>query len=275
MSVEYIQHTNPNGSISHRIKIKDKTAGKDNIFRSIIELPMDDPLCEMIEEFGIPVVRIEGKSIRYVSTAEIVKKLKLKTGKLNYPQKIITWIHPRESITKQEYKCQVQISTQLTFAKSGRPLTLVSLADAIQILAVLQKDKKRSSLIRKLIVKIEELQIKIQKKDNEELKSIVISLNKLDVIAYDFVKEHGKDYWEGYNILWGTQIWELIKHLKRRECKVLGIELPKVKFQGLHHPDRPYTEVYPYIATRGYIIDKRFKHEDPRNDKYRKLRGSK
>ena len=197
----------------------------------------------------------------------------MKINKLNYPQKIIAWIHPRESISKIEYKTQAQKLTQLAFERAGRGLTMVSLADAIQLLTVLQKDKERSELIRKLIVKIEELQIEINKKDSEEIMTIEEAFNKLDIIAYDFVKEHGDEYWHGYKKLWGNQIWELIIHLKGRVSEVLGYPLPPKKHRGLHHPDRPYTKVYPHMATRSYIIDKRFDHEDHRNDKYRiKLR---
>jgi len=271
MTVEYIQYTNPDGSVSHRVKIKDKTANRDNVFRSIIELPIDDFFCEIIEEFGIPVVRIEGKNIRYVSTAEIVKNLGLKPKRLIYPLKLIEFIHPRESMLKGEYNTQVGRTTQLSFKKGGRPLTLVSLGDAIQILSILQKDKVRSKLIRKLIVKIEELQAEIEKKDNKELKSIEETFIKLDDIAYTFIQEHGKEYWDGYKILWGNQIWALIIQLKRRENEILGIPIPTKRNTGLHHPNRPYTRVYPYIATKSYIIDKRFKHEDPRNDKYRRF----
>ena len=83
------------------------------------------------------------------------KKLDIDAPKFKYHEDRVVWIHDRETITKQDYNAQVGMRTEFSFVLGGRPLIIVSLADAIQILTVLQKDKERSKLIRKLIIKIE------------------------------------------------------------------------------------------------------------------------
>lgn len=242
-----------------------------NLFRSILDLPVDEPLCEIIEEFGIPVVRLKGKNykIRYIALASIRKALKIKTHrKLAYPQKIITWIHPRENITKREYNAQVGMRSQFSFVLGGRPLTLVSLGDAIQILSVLETDQEKGSLIRKLIIKIEKLQERINKQEKEEVDDCRHLLEQLDIVCYDWIKEHGKDYWHGFKMLWENQLWQMIIDRRIKIRRLLGLPVPKRENAGLHHSERPYRIVYPHVATKGQIIDKRWDHEDLRQKKF-------
>lgn len=97
-------------TIIQKVKIKDKKTGKHNLFRHILDKPVDQPLVEIIEEFGIPIIRLKGKNfnVQYVALVAIRKALKIEDHqKFDYPQKTITWIHPRETITKQEYNAQV------------------------------------------------------------------------------------------------------------------------------------------------------------------------
>ena len=66
----------------------------------------------------------------------------------------IKWIYEKERITKQDYNAQVGMRTEFSFVLGGRPLIIVSLADAIQILSKLQSEEKRAKLIRRLIIKV-------------------------------------------------------------------------------------------------------------------------
>lgn len=265
------------GKLGHAIihkdkaKYKDKKTGENIIYRCISDLPIDEPLCEIIEEFGIPVVRLKGKNykVRYVALGSIRKSLKIEDHqKLDHPQKIITWIHPRETITKQEYNAQVGRQTEFAFVLGGKPLIIVSLADAIQILTVLQKDKERSKLIRKLIMKIEELQEKLNRKEKDDINDRRHLLEQFDIACYDWIKEHGKDFWHGYKMLWDNQLWQMIIDTHYKIRQLLGLPVPKKENAGLHHLDRPYRIIYPHIATKGQIIDKRWNHEDPRQRRF-------
>jgi len=89
--------------------------------------------------------------------------------KLDHPQKIITWIHPRETITKQEYNAQVGGQTEFALTLGGSSPIIVSLGDAIQILSILQTEQEKGHLIRKLIIKIEELQKRLNKQEKGEI----------------------------------------------------------------------------------------------------------
>ena len=188
-----------------------------------------------------------------------------------YPQKKIVWIHPRETITKQEYNAQVQMSTQFILVPQGKDPILVSLGDAIQILTIIQKKAKNIELIRKLIIKIEDLQKQLNKQVRKELKFLVHLLEQFDDIAHDFIKSHGKNKWEGYKLLWEDTIWSVIIDIIYKRRSLLGLPNPPRRHTGLHHLDKnkPYYRIYPHIATKGKLIDKRHEnHEDPRNKKY-------
>jgi len=255
-------------------KYKDKKTGNIINYRLLSERLIDEPLVEIIEEFNIPVIRIPGKNykIRYVALVAIRKALKINDKRIfSYPQKIISWIHPRETISKREYNTQVQGETQFTLAPRGSKPILVSLADAIQILTILQKDEERSKLIKKLIIKIEELQEQLIKKDREEIKFLRHQLEQLDDICYKYIKEHGKDKYAGYKMLWEEIEWQMVIDIIKRIREILGLPVPPRNHAGLHHPKNlgPYRNIYPHVATYGKLIDKRYgDHEDPRNKKY-------
>ena len=255
-------------------KYKDKKTGNIINYRLLSERLIDEPLVEIIEEFNIPVIRIPGKNykIRYLALVAMRKALKIDDKKIfSYPQKIISWIHPRETLSKREYNTQVQRETQFTFAPQGRALILVSLADAVQILTVIQKDKARAKLIKKLIIKIEELQEQLIKKDKEEIKFLRHQLRQFDDICYKYIKEHGKDKYAGYKMLWEEIEWQMVIDIIKRIREILGLPVPPRNHAGLHHPKNlgPYRNIYPHVATYGKLIDKRYgDHEDPRNKKY-------
>ena len=260
---EFVHEMTPFGPV-HKTKITDKKTGEEVIFRHILETPIDRPLCEIIEEFGIPIIRIPGKQykIRYVAPVAIRNALNLKRSRLDYAIGKITWIHSKEKIEKKEYN--KQIPTQLGFALGGKALNLVSIADTIQILSILQNDKEKERLIRKLIIKLEELQERLNKQQKEEIENLREILEKLDDIAYDWIKEHGIDKFHGYEMLWETTIWDLIINVHYRIRQILGLPVPKRENTGFHHSNRPYYKVYPHIATKGRLVDKRFDHTDPR-----------
>lgn len=271
------------GKLGHAIihKVKHKVKFESSIFRCISDLPVDEPLCEIIEEFRIPVVRLKGKNykVRYVALVSVRKALNiLDRQKLDYPQRIITWIHPRETITKQDYNAQVGRQTEFVLPKGGHKTVLVSLADAIQILTVLQKDKERSKLIRKLIMKIEELQEKLNKKDKDDINDRRHLLEQLDINCYNWIKEHQKSViykgkevfgnFAGFIRLWDDELWQMIIDIRYKIRLILGLPVPKKENTGLHHVERPYRIVYPHVATKGQIIDKRWNHEDPRQKRF-------
>lgn len=93
-------------------------------------------------------------------------------------------------------------------------------------------------------------------------------LEQLDDICYDWIKEHGEDYWKGYKMIWDHELWQMIIDIRYRIRQLLGLPLPKKGNTGLHHPDRPYRKVYPHVATRGRLIDKRFDHENPKQKRF-------
>ncbi len=266
---EAVQYTMPTGEITHRIKMRDKF-GNEYLFRSLIEKPIDDPLCELIEGFGIPIFRKKGLNyhIRYVARKHLELKLNIKPQKFRFHQDRIVWIHPKEMLTKEEYNTQIKGATQFPLSFRGSPPILYSLGDAIQILSRIQTDEERAKLIRKLIVKIEELQKELTKHQKEEIENLRYLLDQLDDICHDWIKEHGEDYWKGYKMLWDHELWQMIIDIRYRIRQLLSLHLPKKENTGLHHPDRPYRIVYPHVATRGRLIDKRFDHEDPRQKRF-------
>lgn len=269
---EFVQKIIPTGETRHVVKMRDSKTGEEIIYRTLFEIPIDSPLCEIIEEFGIPIIRIPGKQYKhqYVAKAAIAKTLNIVRQRLENGEKNIKWIHPRESITKQRYNAQVGKQTQFAFVLGGRPLTLYSLADAIQILSILQNDKEKGKLIRKLIIKLEELQEKLNKHQKEEIKNLQHILEQLDDVCYDWIKEHQEDniYEKGYRRLWNHQLWQITIDIHRRIRDVLGLPNPPIKYTGLHHPDRPYRKVYPHIATRCRLIDSRYPHDHPIQKKF-------
>jgi len=267
---EFVQYTMPTGETTHRVKKKYKKTGESIVYRCILDIPIDDSLCEIIEEFGIPIFRKKGLNykIRYVARKHLEKKLDIEPRKFRFHEARVVWIHDKEVLTKKEYEAQKLGGTQfpLTFHPS-LPI-LYSLGDAIQILSKLQSDEKKAKLIRRLIIKLEELQKKLNKYQKEEIKNLNSLLEQLDDISYDWIKEHGEDYWKGYIMLWDCQLWQMIIDIHYRIRQLLGLPIPKKENTGLHHRDRPYRKVYPHVATRGKLIDNRFEHEDPRQKKY-------
>ena len=271
MGIEYeLVQMDLGHTIVHRIKVKDKKRNQVHLFKSLIDTPIDEPLCEIIDKFGIPVIRLRGRNykIRYVAKATITKSLSIDRQRLENAEKKIIWIHPRESMKKQEYNVQVGRQTQFAFVLGGRALILYSLADTIQILSILQNDKEKGRLIRKLIIKLEELQKKIKKQQKEEIKNLQHILEQLDDVCYDWIKEHGKDIYEGYKMLWEHQLWQMIIDIYRRIRDILGLPNPPKNHTGLHHPDRPYRKIYPHIATRSRLVDSRYDHDDKRQKKF-------
>ena len=282
-SYEFVHEMTPFGPV-HKVKYKDKKTGMDLIYRSILEIPVDKPLCEIIEEFGIPIFRKKGiqYKVQYVARVHLQKKLDISPSKFKYHEDRIKWIHKKEFLTEKEYKTQVGkslYSTQLNIKfKHFKPI-LYSLGDAIQILGRIQTEEKKSELIRKLIIKLEVLQKKLNKYQKAEIENLHHLLEQLDDVCYDWIKEHqnpviyrGKEVYDnfaGYVHIWGNQLWQMIIDLHYRIKKILGLPVPKREYTGLHHLDRPYRRVYPHIATRGKIIDSRYDHDDPRQKKFK------
>jgi len=279
LKYEFIYEDTPFG-MKFKTKVIDKRTGEEFIFRSIVDIPLDEPLCEIIEEFGIPIFRKKGLNykIRYIARKHLELKLNIIPQKFRYHEDRIVWIHDREVLTKKEYKAQKLGETQfpLTFHPS-LPI-LYSLGDAIQILSRIQTEAKKAKLIRRLIIKIEELQKKLNKHNKEDIEAWYSALKQLDDICYSWIKEHreaiiykGKEvsgYYAGYIRLWDEPSWQLIIDAHIRIKTVLDLPIPTKKNTGLHHSDRPYRKVYPHIATRGKLIDKRFGHEDPRQKRF-------
>ncbi len=269
--------------LGYAIIHKDKVKYKSNFFRCVLDLPVDEPLCEIIEEFGIPVIRKKGLNykIRFVTIRDIRNSLDLEKGDLNHAMKKIVYIHPKEKIEKRAYNKQIRGLTQFTLigrALGGSSLNLVSIADAIQILSILERKGKKRELIRKLIIKIEELQEKINKQQKEEINDCRLLLKQFDIVCYDWIKEHQESViykgeevfgnFAGFIRLWDHELWQIIIDIRYKIRRLLGLPVPKKENAGLHHSERPYRTVYPHVATKGQIIDKRWDHEDPRQKKF-------
>ncbi len=273
---EPITEKTPSGIIINKIKVNFKSLKKTLIFRTIAEIPIDEPLCEFIEEFGIPIFRKKGLNyhLKYVARIHLQRKLDITRQRFNKAEDKTVFIHGREVLTKQEYTTQIKATPQFSLSFRGSLPILYSLGDAIQVLSKLQTEAKRSDLIRRLIIKIEELQKKINKQQKEEIANLQSLLNQLDPICYDWIKEHpevaiykGKKVYgkfAGYVHLWENELWQMVIDIHIRIRTILGLPIPKKENTGLHHADRPYRRVYPHIATKGRLADKRFDHEDPR-----------
>ena len=275
------------GKLGHAIihkdkaKYKDKKTGEDIIYRCILDLPIDEPLCEIIEEFGIPIFRKKGLNykIRYIARTHLQKKLDVKQiNQFRNIEKKLNWIHNKEVLTKKEYNTQKKGLTELTLSFRGSLPILYSLGDAIQILSKLETDEKRGKLIRKLIIKIEELQKRLNKQEKEEIDDLRYLLEQLDIVCYDWIKEHqesviykGREVFgnfAGFIRLWDHELWQMIIDIRYKIRQNLGLPVPKKENAGLHHLDRPYRIVYPHVATKGQIIDKRWDHDDPRQKRF-------
>lgn len=228
---------------------------------------------EYIEWFDIPILSIKGlafkNNIRYVALRDVHKALNRPYSIFHYPFKKVELIHGLEVIPKQEYNQKVKGHASSNKFVGSPTLTLISLEDLLQVLNILQSRKDINVLVKNLLLKTTEFREKLNGSKDTGLHFLTELLFKLDDIAFEFICKY-EDKWLGYQALWDSPIWGMIISTIREKRELLGLEVPPERHTGLHHldEDKPYRLIYPYVATKGHLIDKRFNHDDPRNRRY-------